>query len=267
MAYLTIFYRLILRPLSRESVRTALTIGAVALGVAVVLAIELAGEAASGSFRSSVETLAGSGDFEVTATGGVPAEALTRLAFLPYALKLRPRIEDFAVVADTNRVVPFIGVDMLADGAANPEDAGAAEFQRGNFIWAGKDAGWKAGDRVRLTVNDQSAEYTVRGIVDGAGDAVVTDLAPAARLLRRGTMLDRILIDVPASRPLDQWEAILRAALPAGVTLAPQGARTQENRRMLARIPLESARAELHRPGGGRVSDLQHHLGLGSAAP
>ena len=38
--------------------RTALTIAAVALGVAVVLAIELAGEAAAGSFRSSVETLA-----------------------------------------------------------------------------------------------------------------------------------------------------------------------------------------------------------------
>ena len=72
-AYLKIFYRLILRPLAHEPVRTALTSLAVALGVAVVLAIELAGEAAAGSFRSSVETLAGSADFEVTATGGVPA--------------------------------------------------------------------------------------------------------------------------------------------------------------------------------------------------
>ena len=232
-AYLTIFYRLILRPLSRESVRTALTTAAVALGVAVVLAIELAGEAAAGSFRSSVETLAGRGDFEVTATGGVPAEALTRLALLPYALRLRPRIEDYAVVAATNRVVPFIGVDMLADGAHNAEDTGSSEFQRGDFIRVGKEAGWKTGDRVRLIVNDESAEYTVRGIVDGAGDAIVTDLAPAARLLGRGTMLDRILVDVPASRPLEQWEAILRAALPDGLTLAPQGARTEENRRML----------------------------------
>ena len=234
MAYLTIFYRLILRPLSRESVRTALMVAAVALGVAVVLAIELAGEAAAGSFRSSVETLAGSGDFEVTAAGGVPAAVLTRLALLPYPLKLRPRIEDYAVVAATNRVVPFIGVDMLSDAAANPENTGASEFQRGDFIWTGKEAGWKPGDRVRLMVNDESAEYTVRGIVDGAGDAIVTDLAPAARLLRRGTTLDRILVDVPASRPLDRWEAILRSVLPDGVTLAPQGARTEENRRMLA---------------------------------
>jgi putative ABC transport system permease protein len=233
VAYLKIFYRLILRPLARERVRTALTIAAVALGVAVVLAIELAGDAAAGSFRSSVETLAGRGDFEVTATGGVPAEVLTRLALLPYPLKLRPRIEDYAVIAANNRVVPLIGVDMLSD-AVNAGNLGASAFQRADSIWVGKDAGWKPGGHVRLIVNDESAEFAVRGIVDGAGDAIIMDLAPAARLLRRGPMLDRILVDVPASRPLDRWESILRRVLPDGVTLAPQGARTGENRRMLA---------------------------------
>ena len=234
MAYPTIFYRLILRPLARESLRTALMVATVALGVAVVLAIELAGEAATGSFRSSVETLAGSGDFEVTATGGVPADVLARLALLPHPFKLRPRIEDYAVMAETNRVVPFLGVDMLADAAANPENTGAGEFQRTGSIWVGKDAGWKPGDHVRLIVNDQAADYTVRGIIDGAGEAIITDLAPAARLLGRGSNLDRILVDVPPSRPADRWEVILRASLPDGVTLAPQGARTAENRRMLA---------------------------------
>ncbi len=234
MAYLKIFYRLILRPLWRESLRTALMVATVALGVAVVLAIELAGEAAAGSFRSSVETLAGSGDFEVTATGGVPAEVLARLVLLPHAFKLRPRIEDYAVIAASNRVVPFLGVDMLADAGANPGNSGADEFQRGGSIWVGKDAGWKPGSRVRLTVNDGSADYTVRGVIEGAGEAIITDLAPAARLLGRGSNLDRILIDVPPSRPADQWESILRAALPDGMTLAPRGARTEENRRMLA---------------------------------
>jgi putative ABC transport system permease protein len=201
--------------------------------VAVVLAIELAGDAAAGSFRSSVETLAGSGDFEVTATGGVPAEVLASLALLPYPIKVRPRIEDYATVAVNSRVVPLLGVDMLAEATIN-NDLGGAPFERGDSIWAGKDAGWKPGDRVRLIVNDEAAEYTVRGILDNAGDAVVMDLAPAARLLRRGAMLDRILIDVPSSMAAEQWESILRGVLPEGVTLAPQGLRTDENRRMLA---------------------------------
>jgi putative ABC transport system permease protein len=233
VAYLTIFFRLILRPLSRELTRTILMIAAVALGVAVVLAIELAGDAAAGSFRSSVETLAGSGDFEVTATGGVPAEVLTTLALLPYPLKLRPRIEDYAVIAASNRVVPLIGVDMLSDAVSGASLA-ANEFQRGDSIWVGKDTGSRPGDHVRLILNDEAAEYNVRGTVESAGDAIIMDLAPAARLLRRGRTLDRILIDVPSSRAINQWEPILRRALPAGMTLAPQGARTAENRRMLA---------------------------------
>jgi putative ABC transport system permease protein len=92
MPYLKLFHRLILRPLRQEPLRAALTVLAVALGVAAVLAIEMAGNAAAGSFRSSMETLVGNADFEVTATGGIPADALTRLTTLPYALKIHPRI-------------------------------------------------------------------------------------------------------------------------------------------------------------------------------
>ena len=114
------------------------------------------------------------------------------------------------------------------------ENNDASEFQRGDSIWVGKEAGWKPGYRVRLILNDESAEYTVRGIVDGAGDAVIMDLAPAARLLGRATTLDRILVDVPPAQAPDQLESTLRAALPDGVALSPQGARTGENRRMLA---------------------------------
>ncbi len=72
MTWLPLFFRLIVRPMLRERARTALILSAVALGVAVVLAIDLSGNAAAGSFRSSMETLAGDNDLEVTAAGGVP---------------------------------------------------------------------------------------------------------------------------------------------------------------------------------------------------
>ncbi len=42
---------LILRPLRRDLLRTALSVLAVALGVATIVAIDLAGDAATGSFR------------------------------------------------------------------------------------------------------------------------------------------------------------------------------------------------------------------------
>ena len=69
MPRLELFFRLMVRPLFREPVRTALTVLAVALGVGVVLAIDLAGDAAAGSFHSSLETLAGDSNLEVTASG------------------------------------------------------------------------------------------------------------------------------------------------------------------------------------------------------
>src|SRR5512136_1488289 len=110
MPSLLLFHRLIIRPMLRDRVRTAVAILTVGLGVGLVLAIELAGEAAAGSFRSSIETLGGHEDFEVTTVGGVPAEAVSRLACLPYAIDVSPRIEGVAAVRGVRRTFMLLGL-------------------------------------------------------------------------------------------------------------------------------------------------------------
>src|SRR5229473_1887107 len=128
-----LFYRLMVRPLLREPARTLLTISAVALGVAVVLAIDLAGAAATGSFRSSLETLAGDNDLEVTASGGIPENVVGTLATLPYSIRVSPRIEDYAVIAEIKKSLPLIGVDLVAEGSAyaqrDSEKTGVSQIQ------------------------------------------------------------------------------------------------------------------------------------------
>src|ERR1700754_1449351 len=109
MAYLALFFRLIVRPVLRERARSILVTGAVALGVAVVLAIDLAGNAAAGSFRSSMETMAGDNDLEVTAAGGVPDAIVAQVVQLPYPLRVSARIEDHATIVSTGEAVPLIG--------------------------------------------------------------------------------------------------------------------------------------------------------------
>src|SRR5215471_16067672 len=94
---ITLFWRLMLKPLAAEPVRASLTVFAVALGVAVVLAIDLAGNAATGSFRSSLETLSGEQTFEITSTGGVPEQAVGALSAQPFDWVVTARMEDFAV--------------------------------------------------------------------------------------------------------------------------------------------------------------------------
>src|SRR2546430_11167256 len=89
-----LFWRLMIRPLGREPVRMGLTILAVALGVAVVLAIDLAGTAATGSFRSSLETLTGKYNPQNTPPPGGPPKNVRPIPTLPLNLAHFPPHED-----------------------------------------------------------------------------------------------------------------------------------------------------------------------------
>ena len=115
MAWWVVLYRLIVRPLATDPVRALLTVAAVALGVAVIVAVDLASEASMGSFRSSLESLQGSASYEITQVGGIPETAYGELVRLPEPLAFSPRIESFALVPATGEQVPLFGVDLVGD--------------------------------------------------------------------------------------------------------------------------------------------------------
>ncbi len=246
MSGFVLFYRLILRPLFRQPGRALLILFAVALGVASVVAIDLAGNAAAGSFHSSIETLAGKSTFEVTAAGGVPDSVVARLAKLPYALRISPRIEDHAMVVATGQNVPLIGIDMI--GAANDANLSRiepAQVKEGlrhindpDAIWVTRGLAKTVGVHLSLLIDDHTRTYVVRGILPGSaqvnGDAILMDIGAAQAATGKLGRVDRILIRTPAQGDFATWENRLRAALPAGVLLNAQGAETAANRRMLA---------------------------------
>jgi putative ABC transport system permease protein len=252
MPLLVLFYRLIVRPLFREPVRSFLTILAIALGVAVVLAIDLAGVAATGSFRSSMETLAGKSDLEIVTSGGVPENVVGTLVTLPYSIRVSPRIEDYAVITDTKKSLPLIGLDLIAEGSALGQDQSqktdwtqtpdvsehALEYLGDQHsIWVSSSLGYKTGEHVELLINDQVHNYVVRSVFpdsNGNESAIVMDIAAAQHALARYGRVDRILLRVPEPPSLEDWRQRLRDVLPAGVEIRPQGAGTNENRRMLA---------------------------------
>jgi putative ABC transport system permease protein len=229
-----------------------LTILAIALGVAVVLAIDLAGGAATGSFRSSMETLGGENDLEVTASGGVPERVVGTLATLPYAIRVSPRIEDYAAIADTKKSLPLIGLDLVAEGSAyaksnfqitaesQKQSASVQMFEHlgdADSIWVGSSVGYKMGERVELLINDRVRNYTVRGVYpdsNGNESAIVMDLAAAQHALARYGRIDRVLLKVPETPRLEEWQQRLQGVLPTGVEVRPQGTGTNESRRMLA---------------------------------
>ena len=245
MGCIVLLYRLILRPLFRQPGRALVILFAVALGDAAVVAIDLAGDAAAGSFHSSMETLAGKDDFEVTAAGGLPEAIVAQIARLPYALRVSPRMEDHAMVVARGETVPLIGVDVVAE-ANNAgtiiKDATAAQgiehINDPDAVWVTSGLGKAIGDSIQLLINDHAREYVVRGLIPDSAqmgtDAILMDIGAAQLATGKSGRVDRILIKVPDTNNYDLWQSRLRQALPQGVLLNAQGTETAANRRMLA---------------------------------
>ena len=259
-ARVKLFWRLMVKPLAGEPVRTALTVFAVALGVAVVLAMDLAGEAATGSFHSSLETLSGEQNFEVMATGGIPDELVGKLASRPYDWRITPRMEGFAVVANAKTNLPLVGLDLIAesnrlsrkDSAASAAtaientfasaDSSLQSLTARDSVWVGESLGKRSGETIQLLINDRIATYTVRGTYpDASGNesAIVMDIAAAQAALGRFGRVDRIYIRIPqlsgsANISLDEWQRRIQEVLPTSMQVRRAGASTDENRKMLA---------------------------------
>ena len=241
-----------LRPLFQEPVRLALMVLAVGLGVAVVLAIEMAGNAAAGSFHSSMESLAGDNDLEVVASGGVPESVLATLAAQPFPLRLSPRMEDFAVDTRTRETLPLIGLDLIAEvtryatqmnaSDGNSDDKKTMEqvvrhLENPESVWVSAGLGRKTGDHISLLINDRVRDCVVRGLLPAASgneNAILMDIAGAQRALNRFGRVDRILVKLPSNSNLEELQKKLSGVLPSGVEVRPQGTGTEENRKMLA---------------------------------
>ena len=234
MTSLQLFRTLILRPLRRDLLRTALTVISVALGVGVVIAIDLAGDAATGSFRSSLETLVGKTDLEVVANGGVDERWMAALTALPVNARFAPAIETQGIVERVGAVRVY-GVDLVSQGQKAqagmpipPDTAALLSSGLANRL------GLREGGNISLTVNDRAQTFLVAAIVD-ANDAefVLLDIAAAQRALNQYGRLDRIDVFVSPREDFTRVEREIRATLPAGYRIEKPGTRSEENQRML----------------------------------
>jgi putative ABC transport system permease protein len=245
MGCFTLLYRLIIRPLFSKPGHALVILFAVALGDASVVAIDLASDAAAGSFHSSMEMLAGKDDLEVTAAGGVPEAVVARIATLPYALRVSPRIEDHAMIVASGQTVPLIGVDVVAEannaGSMIREatsDEGLQHINDPDAIWATRGLGKSVGDKIQLLINDQAREYVIRGLIPDSArlgtDGILMDIGAAQMATSKSGRVDRILIKTPDSNDFEMWQSRLQRVLPAGLLMNAQGSQTAANRRMLA---------------------------------
>lgn len=247
--------------LREEKGRTLLTLLGVALGVAVLVAIDLANESAVASFKDSVRSIAGRATLVVRANGGgLPGDTVARAAAVPGIESVAPLIQGTVRFRASGSAAPqqvlFLGVDMLAS-----EERGEAPVRDLQFeIQPGRDFttfltdpralvvtetfaarhGIAPGDGFTLEVNGAPRAFVAAALIAGdawsdtySGNVVVADAGMADLVLARGGRLDRIDIVTAEGADLAAVEASLREALPNAIIERPE-ARGERVEQMLA---------------------------------
>jgi len=234
------------RYLRRHPLLMALSIVGVALGVAVVVGIDLANTSARTAFTLSTETVAGRATHSLEASSRTLPDSVYRIIKVDEGFRdAAPVIEGSVRIGEVDGpVVQVLGVDPLAEdpfrsftgGPDGGIDLGrfmgrspgvlvaAATAERLNLPEEGRFSAWHEGQHVDLEVE---ALLPVDSDLDAASleNLIVVDIATAQRVLMMQGQLSRVDLILP-----EGTEAAFRAnhmrGLPDNVTLEQSAGRS-----------------------------------------
>jgi putative ABC transport system permease protein len=227
----------ILRPLGHDTLRSLLTVVSVMLGVAVVVAIELAGEAAAGSFRSSLESLTGHADFAITANGGVDEAWAGRLAGIPRNLSFFPVLERQVLVPGTGDVT-LVGLDFvpraLEESAAADGESRTGDCELLPSSALARRLRLQPRQSLRLAIGGRPRDFVLGRALDaGEAEFLALDIACTQHALGDYGRVDRIDVTLERGEDPEAAELEMRGLLPESYSVEKAGARREENLRML----------------------------------
>ena len=233
----SIIFRLALRYISRRLFQSGMFVLGVALGVAVLVAIDIANGSASRAFTLSSESLVGRATHQIVGgPNGFNSALYTRLRLeLGYKVSA-PVVTEFARIAGGDQALRLLGVDPLSEAPFRSyltDEAEQIDYAALNRLIAEPGAvvisealagrlGLELEDELQISVGGRFSPARLVGILqptDSASrqaldDLIIGDIASAqeiAGMSGRLSRIDLILAD-------DEAET-LRAALPAGIQL------------------------------------------------
>lgn len=224
-----------LRDLVRRPLHSVLMLISVALGVAVVVAIDLANQSAERAFELSTEAVVGRATHRVVGgPNGLPESLFRQLQVEGAFTEIAPIVE--GVVGVDRRPVRLLGIDPFADLPFRQRLNQATPFvpEFAAFYTAADQAiltealaqeqGVGPGDRLPVQAGRRSVELHVLGVLrdQSTVELIIMDIAAAQEQLGMPGRLSRIdVIADPATAER------LRAALPTGYRLESAGSEVQ----------------------------------------
>ncbi len=269
---MVLFKRFILRRLTQERARTATTILGIALGVAVVIAIQLTNASSVKGFETALATVAGKATVEIVGTGGIDETLLPDLGWLRELGVASAVIEGEMAIVEGDEVRParrvealkVLGVDILRDLTLRDYVMGARESRtrrdprdpdsitpqqflelltspRSVVITEklARRRGYAIGSEIRLMAGDRVNTYVIGGLLEDEGPArvvdgsfVLMDIAAAQLAFDRLGRVDRVDVML---RDAAGSEAI-ETALEAIAAELPEGLSAQRPARRGQRV-------------------------------
>lgn len=257
-----LFRQFIWRHLAQEKLRSCATVLGIALGVAVVLAIQMTNASSVRGFEKAIETVAGKTSLEIVGAGAGFDELLIKdLGWLRAYGQVSPVIEGDAEITladQQHESLRVLGVDILRDRSlrdyqlrANAETQTASARQ---FLQLLGDARsviltekftrkhkLNIGQAVELTFADKAESYTIRGVLKDEGPArtmdgnfALLDLASAQWAFNRLGRIDRLDVRLKDAAQLDAAERAIAERLPAGLRVQRPARRGSQVEKMLA---------------------------------
>jgi len=238
----------------RHPLQLLLAIVGVALGVAMVVSIDLAAESTHRAFALSMQALTGRYTHHITGgPAGLPESLFTRLRVTEGLRESAPAIEGYATVNGGTLTLTLAGFDPFSERnlrsrfvkAAKGDEAVRLLTEPNTVMVSALTArrlGVHPGDGMEITVNGQPHRLIVVAYVEGneAPDPaleglVIADIATAQELLGRVGVLDRIDL-ILGDNP--EQERHIRKLLPPGAELESAAGRNSATQNMTAAFEL-----------------------------
>jgi putative ABC transport system permease protein len=241
-----------LRYLLRRPLQSILCILGVALGVAMVIAIDLANGSAARAFELSTETVAGRATHQIVGSGAGLDEAVYRRLKVELGVReAAPVVESYAIAVELDQQpVRVLGVDAFAEapfrsylgqGNAPLRQKDLTDFfVRPDALLIGQETaaryGLRLGDALTLRAGDARRTMRIAGILNPADERsrraldglAIVDISTAQELFNMAGRLSHI--DLIADERTEAGRALLdriRAVLPPGAAIVKPSARSQ----------------------------------------
>ena len=235
------------RYVSRHRGQIALSLLGVALGVAVVIAVDLANESARHAFLLSRQIITGNATHQIVGgPSGVP-EGLYRTLRVNLGIHTSaPAVEGQVETTPDHHVLQLSGIDPFGAGGVHNYLAGTArQLPLGRLVstpytglvsdQTAARLGIAAGDVVTVRAGAQQHTLTIIGLIHPADaparqaldGVLVTDIATAQEVLHLTGRLSRIDLSVPQDAAGERELKDIRAALPPGTEVIRAASHTQ----------------------------------------